>query len=83
MYGENIPMEINITFAHEIGRQNSIYIHSKQKYKVTTFVCNLLSLQETPLGCSSRMPGNLQCFWGFLIWIKSGDLYDLPLLGHA
>ena len=26
----------------------------------------LLSLQETPLGCSSRMPGNLQFFWGFL-----------------
>ena len=25
------------------------------------------------------MPGTLQCFWGFLIWIKSGDLYDLPL----
>ena len=23
---------------------------------------NLLSLQETPLGCSSRMPGNLKCF---------------------
>ena len=26
----------------------------------------LLSLQETPLGCSSRMPGNLQFFLGFL-----------------
>ena len=38
---------------------------------------NLLSLQETPLGCSSRMPGNLQCFYGFLIWIKSIDLYNL------
>ena len=23
---------------------------------------NLLSLQETPLGCSSRIPGNLKCF---------------------
>ena len=26
---------------------------------------NLLSLQETPLGCSSRMPGNLNVFYGF------------------
>ena len=35
---------------------------------------NLLSLQETPLGCSSRIPGNLQCVYGFLIWIKSVDV---------
>ena len=28
---------------------------------------NLLSLQETPLGCSSRMPGNLNVFMVFLI----------------
>ena len=26
----------------------------------------LLSLQETPLGCRLRMPGNLQYFLGFL-----------------
>ena len=25
----------------------------------------LLSLQETPLGCSLRIPGNLNCFLGF------------------
>ena len=41
---------------------------------------SLLSLQETPLGCSSRMRGNLQCFQGFLIWIKSVDLYNLSTL---
>ena len=46
-------------------------------------IANLLSVQETPLGFSSRMPGNLQCFQGFLIWINSGDLYDLPLSIHA
>ena len=28
-------------------------------------VASLLSLQETPLGCSSRMPGNLNFFLGF------------------
>ena len=29
-------------------------------------VKSMLSLQETPLGCSSRMPGKLQCFfWVF------------------
>ena len=28
-------------------------------------IATLLSLQETPLGCSSRIPGNLQCFFGF------------------
>ena len=27
---------------------------------------NLLSLQETPIGCSSRMPGNLNFFMVFL-----------------
>ena len=27
---------------------------------------NLLSLQDTPLGCSSRMPGNLNVFMVFL-----------------
>ena len=27
---------------------------------------NLLALQETPLGCSSRMPGNFNIFNGFL-----------------
>ena len=43
----------------------------------------LLLLQESTLGCSSRMPSNLQCFWGFLKWIKSGDLYGLPLSRHA
>ena len=41
---------------------------------------NMLSLQGTPLGCSSRMPGNLQCFQVFLIWIKSVDLYNLSTL---
>ena len=29
-------------------------------------ITNLLSLQETPLGCSSRMPGNFNMFNGFL-----------------
>ena len=48
-----------------------------------TTLMKVLSLQETPLGCSSRMPGNLQCFWCFLKWIKSSDLYDLPLSRHA
>ena len=28
--------------------------------------CNLLSLQETLLGCRWRMPGNLNVFYGFL-----------------
>ena len=27
---------------------------------------NLLALQETPLGCSSRIPGNFNIFNGFL-----------------
>ena len=44
---------------------------------------NLLSLQETPLGCSSRMPGNLNIFNGFSKWIKSDDLQDLTLPRHA
>ena len=41
---------------------------------------NLLSLQENPIGCSSRMSGNLKCFQGFLIWIKSVELYNLSTL---
>ena len=41
---------------------------------------SLLSLQKTPLGCSLRIPGNLQCFQVFLIWIKSIDLYNLSTL---
>ena len=38
---------------------------------------SLLSLQETPLGCSSRIPGNLNVFNGFSKCIKSCDLKDL------
>ena len=41
---------------------------------------SLLSLQETPPGCSLRMPGNLQCFQFFMIWIKSIDIYNLSTL---
>ena len=33
------------------------------------YVPPVLSLQETPLGCSSRMSGNLKCFW--VLWIGS------------
>ena len=44
---------------------------------------NLLSLQETPLGCISRIHGNLKFFQVFLIWMKLGNLYNLPLSRHA
>ena len=43
----------------------------------------LLSLQETPLGCSSRMLGNLTVFNGFSKSIKSDDLQDLIHSRHA
>ena len=32
---------------------------------MTLSLARVLSLQETHLGCSSRMPSNLQCFLGF------------------
>ena len=52
------------------------------KAKVGGGTTRLLSLQETPLGCSSRMPGNLMFLW-FSKWIKSGDLQDLTPSRHA
>ena len=33
--------------------------------KGISVLIKVLSLQETPLGCSSRMPGNLNCVLGF------------------
>ena len=44
---------------------------------------SLLALRETPLGCNSRMPGNLNVFNGFSKWIKLDDLQDLTLPKHA
>ena len=44
---------------------------------------NLLSLQETPLGYSLRMPGNLNVFNGFSEWIKQDDLKELTHSRHA
>ena len=46
-------------------------------------VGGVLSLQEIPLGCSSRMPGNLNVFNGFSKCIKLDDLQDLTLPRHA
>ena len=52
MYESHIPMETNNTFPHEIGREKSISINSKHKYKVTTSIENSSKLrsQVPPLG---------------------------------
>ena len=47
----------------------SMYIHEKgiksHVQQIIGVFRDVLSLKETPLGCSSRMPGNLKCFLGF------------------
>ena len=77
-YNQNSVHTLSII---KVGSMSSLR-EAKLQSPLPSNSANLLSLQET-LGCSSRMPGNLNVFNGFSKWIKSDDLKDLTCSRHA
>ena len=78
-YNHNHVQTLSIIKVGSMSSPREAEIHSP----VPDNDANLLSLQENPLGCSSRMPGNLNVFNVFSEWINSDDLKDLTHSIHA